>query len=92
MNYPPFSHIVEIMFQGENLRTVARESREFRARIKKEGEDVEILGPALAPVARVRGRNRVQVILKARKRRKLDEILRGPLNSVKLRKSILVYD
>ncbi|UCC39133.1 MAG: primosomal protein N' [Candidatus Aminicenantes bacterium] len=92
MNYPPFSHIVEIVFQGENLRTVARESRGFSARIRKDAGDVEILGPALAPVARVRARSRVQVILKARKRKKLDVILKGSLGSIKLRKSILVYD
>lgn len=92
MNYPPFSHIVEILFQGENLRAVARQSREFSASIRKEDEDIEILGPAFAPVTRVRGRNRVQVILKARNRRILDEILRGPLRSIKLRKSIRIYD
>jgi len=92
MNYPPFSHIIEILFQGKSLRAVARQSREFSASIGLESEDVEILGPALAPVARMRGRNRVQVILKARKRGKLDEILRRSLNSIKLRKSIQVYD
>ena len=92
MNYPPFSHIIEILFQGKNLRAVARQSRKFSASIRLEGEDIEILGPALAPVTRVRGRNRVQVILKARKRGKLDEILRRSLSSIKLRKSIQVYD
>jgi len=92
MNYPPFSHIVEVLFQGENLRSIARQSREFSARVKRDDEDIEVLGPALASVARVRGRSRVQVILKARKRKSLDEVLRGSLRSVKLRKSILVYD
>ena len=64
MNYPPFSYIVEVLFQGENLRSIARQSREFSARVKRDDEDIEVLGPALASVARVRGRNRVQVILK----------------------------
>ena len=92
MNYPPFSHIVEVLFQGENLRSIARQSREFSAQVKRDAEDIEILGPALASVARVRGRSRVQVILKARKRKSLDDVLRGSLRSVKLRKSIQVYD
>jgi primosomal protein N' (replication factor Y) len=92
MNYPPFSHIIEILFQGKDLRSVARQSREFRASIRKDGGDIEILGPALAPVTKVRGRNRIQVILKARKKGKLDKVLRKSLRSIKLRKSILVYD
>jgi primosomal protein N' (replication factor Y) len=91
MDYPPFSHMVEILFQGENLRNVARISREFRAHARKYSEDVEILGPALASVSRVRGIYRVQVILKARRKKMLDDVLRKSLKVARLRKSILVY-
>ncbi len=91
MDYPPFSHMVEILFQGENLRNVARISREFRAHVRKHAEDVEILGPALASVSRVRGVYRVQVIIKARRKKMLDDVLRKSLKAAKLRKSILVY-
>ena len=91
MDYPPFSHMVEILFQGENLRNVARISREFRAHTRKYAEDVEILGPALASVSRVRGVYRVQVILKARRKKMLDDVLRKSLKVARLRKSILVY-
>jgi primosomal protein N' (replication factor Y) len=92
MDYPPFSHMVEILFQGENLRKVARISREFRAQVRKHAEDVEILGPALASVPRVRGVYRVQVIIKARRKKILDDVLRKSLKVARLRKSILVYD
>jgi primosomal protein N' (replication factor Y) len=91
MDYPPFSHMVEILFQGENLRKVARISREFRAQVRKHAEDVEILGPALASVPRVRGVYRVQVIIKARRKKILDDVLRKSLKVARLRKSILVY-
>jgi len=91
MDYPPFSHMVEILFQGENLRNVARISREFRAHARKHAEDVEILGPALASVSRVRGVYRVQVIIKARRKKMLDDVLRKSLKVAKIRKSILVY-
>ena len=92
MDYPPFSHMVEILFQGENLRNVARISREFGAHVRKYAGDVEILGPALASVSRVRGAYRVQVILKARRKKILDDVLRKSLKVAKIRKSILVYD
>jgi primosomal protein N' (replication factor Y) len=92
MNYPPFTHLVEILFQGENLRYVARQSREFLSRVKEASRDVEILGPALAPVSMLRGRSRVQLIFKARKKKELDDVLEKLLKSVKARKSILVHD
>jgi primosomal protein N' (replication factor Y) len=92
MKYPPFTHLVEILFQGENLRYVARQSREFFSRVKEASKDVEILGPALAPVSMVRGRSRVQLILKARNKKDLDDVLEKLLQSVKARKSIRVHD
>lgn len=92
MNYPPFSHIVEILFQGENLRRVANQSREFLKRVRECSKDIEILGPALAPVAKVRGMNRVQVVLKARRKRELDDVLKKMLPTFKMRKSVRTYD
>jgi primosomal protein N' (replication factor Y) len=92
MKYPPFTHLVEILFQGENLRYVARQSREFLSRVKGVSKDVEILGPALAPFSMLRGRRRVQLILKARKKKELDDVLEKLLQSVKARKSVLVHD
>jgi len=92
MKYPPFTHLVEILFQGENLRIVARQSREFLSRVKGVSKDVEILGPALAPVSMLRGRRRVQLILKSQKKKELDDVLEKLLQSVKARKSILVHD
>ncbi len=92
MNYPPFSHMAEILFQGENLRNVARKSREFSTKVKSFAGDVEILGPALASVSKVRGMNRVQVILKARRKEELDKVLRESLRIIKLRKSVWVYE
>jgi primosomal protein N' (replication factor Y) len=92
MNYPPFSSMAEILFQGENLRSVARKSREFSTRVKSFDGDVEILGPALASVSKVRGINRVQVILKARRKKELDKVLSESLKTIKLRKSVWVYE
>ncbi|NIN91404.1 hypothetical protein GTO36_00065 [bacterium] len=92
MNYPPFSRMAEVLFQGENLRNVARKSREFSNQVKSLKGDVEILGPALASVSRVRGLNRVQVILKARRKKELDDVLSESLKTIKLRKSVWIYE
>ena len=92
MKYPPFSYFVEILFQGENLRSVARQSRNFLSRVEEFSPRIEVLGPALAPVSRLRGKSRIQVILKARKKKELDDVLQRLLKSVKAKKSVLVHD
>jgi len=92
LSYPPFSHLVEILFQGENLRSLARQSRRFMEKVKKGSADVEILGPGLAPVAKVRGRARVQVILKASRKEILDNALRDLMRTARTKKTVLVYD
>lgn len=90
MNYPPFSHMVEVLFMGENLRNLAQKSREFSTQVKSLAEDIEILGPALASVSKMRGLRRIQVILKARERKDVRRLLREYLKKIRLRKSILV--
>lgn len=91
MNYPPFTHMVEVLFQGESLRTIAKQTRDFSAILKDHSEDVEVLGPALAAVPRLRGKSRVQIILKSRKKKDLDKALKQALSRVRANKKVLVY-
>jgi len=41
---------------------------------------------------RVRGKYRIQVIMKSRRKRSLDEVLKKSLKQVKGRKSIVIYE
>ncbi len=91
MNYPPFSYMAEIVFQDENLRVLAEKSRQFAARVKK-NRDIEVLGPALAPVARVRGRNQIQVILKAKGKEEIDSVLKSAFSKSRIKKSVYIYE
>jgi primosomal protein N' (replication factor Y) len=92
MNYPPFAHVAEVLLTGENLRILARESRNLSSLVKSQKADVEIWGPALASISRVRGRYRVQVVLKSKKKRTLHRVLKESLSAVKSRKSVFLYD
>ncbi len=92
MKYPPFASMVEILFFSENLRVLAKNSRKFLSLIEGHSDQIEVLGPAFAPVSRVRGQNRVQIILKSKKKRELDKILSDSLHHIKIRKSVYVYD
>jgi primosomal protein N' (replication factor Y) len=92
MNYPPFSYLAEILLSGENLRALARESRKIFSLVKELDDGVEAWGPALAPVARIRGKYRVQVVMRSKKKRALDRALCLSLESVKSRKTVYLYD
>ena len=84
--------MVEILFYSENLRVLAKNSRKFLSLIEGLSDQVEVLGPSFAPVSKVRGMNRVQVILKSKKKRDLDEVLCESLPQIKIRKSVYVYE
>jgi primosomal protein N' (replication factor Y) len=70
---------------------LAKQTRDFSSLLKEHSKDVEILGPALAAVPRLRGKSRVQIILKSKKRQDLDEALKQTLRKVRVNKKILVY-
>jgi primosomal protein N' (replication factor Y) (superfamily II helicase) len=88
MNYPPFVRLAEVRLQGGNIRTLAAKSREFTAGLDAGNREIEVLGPALASVSRVRGLFQIQLILKARDGDVLDAALRGAAERVRVRKTI----
>jgi len=91
MNYPPFSHMVEVLFQGDKLRYLARESRKFSSLIRTHSRNIEVLGPTLAPISKLRKKSRIQIILKSKRKKHLDNVLRNSLKDIRLKKSIIVY-
>ncbi len=60
LRYPPFSHLVALVVSGPELRPVLRALGELRAAL--ETPDLELLGPA--PLLRLRGRHRAQLLAK----------------------------
>ncbi len=60
LGYPPFRHLVSILVAGPEPDAPLAALRELRERL--EGVDADLLGPA--PVLRLRGRHRAQLIAK----------------------------
>jgi primosomal protein N' (replication factor Y) len=92
MGYPPFSFLAELLFFGRDLRSVAKKTRKLLDMVKKEKNHIEVLGPSLAPIKILRGKSRVQVIIKTRERSSLDRVLKKILKGIKLRKSLYIYE
>jgi primosomal protein N' (replication factor Y) len=67
--YPPFTRMVALRIDGPDERRVAEDAAAAaRAAAAAGGGKVRVLGPAEAPIARVRGRSRYQVWLSGRDR------------------------
>jgi primosomal protein N' (replication factor Y) len=60
LDYPPFHNLVALVVSGPDLETPLRALRELRAALERPG--VRLLGPA--PLLRLRGRYRVQLLAK----------------------------
>jgi len=77
LNYPPFSRLVHLRLEGPRAQEVEAKAKMLgeglRARQKRDCrilEEIEILGPAPAPITKLRSRYRWEILLKGK---------RGPL-------------
>jgi primosomal protein N' (replication factor Y) len=89
MNYPPLAALAEVTLQGRDVRALAARSREFGALLRRYEPEIEILGPALASIVRVRDVSRVQIILKAARRETIDRALDESLPRIRLKKAVV---
>lgn len=92
MEYPPFSCLAEVIFEGQNPRQVAGITRELVSRIRESGVGVEVFGPSLASSAGSRRSGRIRMGLKARKKKCLDSLLSPFWREIRLKKSIFFFD
>ncbi len=86
--YPPFVALASLMVHGPDLARVRADALEFRKELDRANADraARILGPAPAPIARLKGEYRVQLILKCRNRHQLRNIIDAALKSLQERK------
>jgi primosomal protein N' (replication factor Y) len=65
LGYPPFGHIAHALVSGPELDATHAAARSLAERAEPE-VGAELLGPAPAPLARLRGRYRFQLLVKGR--------------------------
>lgn len=77
LSYPPFVALASLLARGEDLTRVQATAAELRRALDDANRDrhVRVLGPAPAPLARLRGEHRVQILLKSRRRGRLRETI-----------------
>jgi primosomal protein N' (replication factor Y) len=86
--YPPFVALASLLVHGGDLVRVKSEASELRKELDRANTEraARILGPAPAPLARLKGEYRVQLIIKCRNRRELRRLLDDALKALGERK------
>lgn len=83
LGYPPFSRLVRILVRGFNEAKVLQEADRFAVKLRSAVPIPEnVLGPAPAPLYRLKGRFRVHILLKAKDPGSLLEEIRRLLPSI----------
>src|SRR3984885_14761126 len=81
LHYPPFSALASILVRDKKIENAIRWSRALAAYFAPfENRGVKILGPAAAPLARLRQEYRFQFLLKSAQRSALSQALSGALD------------
>jgi primosomal protein N' (replication factor Y) len=80
MRYPPLVAMVNTVVRGRSLAEAMQDAAEVVRRLEARASgSFSILGPAPAPLARLRGEHRVQFFLKGTRRAEMREALRAAL-------------
>jgi primosomal protein N' (replication factor Y) len=80
LGYPPFGELIRVRFIGKDEEKVIHNATMFAQHIKQvlETDQIDVLGPASAPILRVKDQYRYQVMLKGncrKARNKIDSCL-----------------
>jgi len=86
-SWPPFGRLAALILSGPDDETVDFSARAF-ARAAPHMRGVEVLGPAPAPLAVLRGRHRRRFLVKAERSVNLQAVLRAWIDPVKVPSSI----
>jgi primosomal protein N' (replication factor Y) len=92
LGYPPFRSLVQILISASSaqkgLRIGEKAAAELKASAERHGAkaEIQVLGPAAAPLERLRGQYRFQILLKAAPGKKMGEILQDAFAQLSLHK------
>jgi primosomal protein N' (replication factor Y) len=98
LNYPPFSRLVGLRLDGPKLaevekqaKTLAAKLRELQVRAPNYRDQIEVLGPAPAPIEKLRNRYRWQLLLKGKQSSNLLEFSRQARRLVPWSRSVRLH-
>jgi len=86
MRYPPFSAMANLLVRAGKQEDALRMSTELGHRLTPAPEDMKIMGPAEAPVVRLKAEYRYQLLIKSGSRKALNALLNAARDFTRERK------
>jgi len=92
LNLPPFCHMVTLTFRGRKEEKVLKIAESLRKKFekRKESKNIEIIGPAPAPISRVKGMYRWNLFLKSDKVENATALLKKVIGNRKREGGVLI--
>ena len=81
MRYPPIVALANMVVKHRSAGSALRVATQFVDALRDSNNSLEVLGPAPAPLERLKGDYRVQVLTKSRHRREMRKVLEGALHA-----------
>ena len=81
LRYPPVVSMVNAVVQGRSIAAAMRDAADLAALIRADASGFTVLGPAVAPLSRLRGRHRAQFFLKGVRRAAMRRAVRTALEA-----------
>ncbi len=77
MRYPPATALINLVVRGRTFAGAMDDAAVLADRLGRAGDEVRVLGPAPAPLGRLRGEYRAQLLVKGRNRKRLREAVQA---------------
>jgi primosomal protein N' (replication factor Y) len=77
MRYPPFSALANVLVRAPSGEEALRMSTELNSLLAPPPEGMRVLGPAVAPVPKLKREFRYQLLIKSGSRKRLNQVLRA---------------
>lgn len=92
LNYPPFTHIVEIKLRGRNEERVIKTAHDLAADLNaaSEGKSIEIIGPAPEFISKIKGQFRWNMLLKGESPKGICGLVDASLGRLKGRSGLII--
>jgi len=90
LGYPPFIHMAEVLLAAEDPRVLSKGSRQVFSILEGSGK-VEVFGPAKIAWAKIRGRHKIQIIVKSDSKSRLDAAINEALQKTSVRKKVILH-
>ena len=81
MRYPPLVCLINALVRARSLEAAMNDAGVLAARLRSASRAFRVLGPAPAPLGKLRGEHRAQLFLKGTHRRAMREALRAALTA-----------